>query len=817
LADDRNQEPTEGAKAPWTRRIFRGIREQGRLAVILFLVFTVLTGVVYPLLVTGVAQVAFPHEANGSMIVQNGKVVGSDLIGQPFSDPKYFWGRLSATPGFPYNASLSSGSNLGPLNPALTAAANARIEALHAVDPNNTDPIPVDLVTASGSGLDPDISLAAAQYQAARVAHFRNLTTDQVLTLVDIYTDERALGVMGERTVRVLELNLALDRITAGTQAMPSTAPEAPVESAVTTFLSMRIDDWAYLAVFFVILLVLVIPLGRWIARVIEGEPHLLSRFFDWGERSLFSWTRADRSSSMGWKTYALSFLLVNFVGFLFLFTLLLAQGFLPLNPSNAPGMTIDQAFNTAISFVSNTNWQSYGGETGASHLTQMIGLTVQNFLSAASAIAVLMAFIRGLRGRTIDKLGNFWVDLTRAVFILLVISFLMAIVLISQGTPQTLSGPVATDLVQPVVDVNNHTITQQLIPVGPIASQEAIKMLGTNGGGFFNANSAHPFENPSALTNLLQILMIAMIPAALCYTFGRMVKDSRQGWALLIAMLLILVAFLGLSIWAEMGGNPALAHLNVNQVASEIQPGGNMEGKEMRFGVVPSCLFSVVTTSVSCGAVNSMHDSYTAIGGLVPMALMQFGEVVLGGVGSGLYGMLVFVIIANFIAGLMIGRMPEYLGNKIGPWEMKLSVWIILLPIVTILAGTAIALLTDAGKAGIFNPGPHGLSEVLYAFTSASQNNGSAFAGISVNTPFYNIGLGLCMFIGRYPIAVLTLALAGAIARKKRVPVTPGTLPTHTPLFIVWLIGIIVLLGVLSFLCALALGPIAEFLLGGG
>jgi K+-transporting ATPase ATPase A chain len=441
----------------------------------------------------------------------------------------------------------------------------------------------------------------------------------------------------------------------------------------------------------------------------------------------------------------------------------------------------------------------------------------VQNFLSAATGIAVLMALIRGIRQRTTKDLGNFWKDITRATLILLPLSFILALILVSQGTVQTLDGSISADLLQPVVDSSGDLVTVQTIPVGPVASQEAIKLLGTNGGGFFNANSAHPFENPTPLSNLLETAAMLLIPVGVVFAFGEMVKDRRQSIALLIAMLVIFAAFLGLAIWAEEGGNPTLSHLGVSQIATEFQPGGNMEGKELRFGVVPSCTFAVATTATSCGAVDSMHDSYTAIGGMVPLVLMQFGEVVFGGVGSGLYGMLVFVLIAVFIAGLMIGRMPDYLGKKIGPYEMKLCTIIILLPIVVVLTGTAIAVILPEGRAGVLNPGPHGFTEILYAFTSAANNNGSAFAGLTVSTPFYNIILAIVMLLGRFPVMVLTLALAGALSEKKIAPPSPGSLPTHSPLFITWLIGVVVLLGALSYFLTLALGPIVEFLMTGG
>jgi K+-transporting ATPase ATPase A chain len=489
----------------------------------------------------------------------------------------------------------------------------------------------------------------------------------------------------------------------------------------------------------------------------------------------------------------------------------------LPLNPQGFDPVAPDLAFNTATSFVTNTNWQSYAGETTLSYFTQMVGLTVQNFLSAATGLAVLMALIRGIRQRKTKDLGNFWKDVTKATLILLPICFILALALVSQGTVQTLDGPMTVHMLQPVTDSNGIIVTEQTVPLGPVASQEAIKELGTNGGGFFNTNSAHPFENPTPITNVLEVLAILIIPVALCFTFGSMVRDRRQGIALLIAMLIIFIGFMGLAIWAEEAGNPTFDAMGVSQAATHYQPGGNMEGKEVRFGVVPSCTFAVATTATSCGAVDSMHDSYMPLGGMSPLFLIQFGEVVFGGVGSGLYGMLIFVLIAVFVAGLMIGRTPDYLGKKIGPYEMRLCTIIIIIPIVVVLVGTAIAVTLPEGRAGVLNSGPHGFTEILYAFSSAANNNGSAFAGLSTNTPFYNTILAIAMLIGRYPIMVLTLALAGALSAKIPVPPSPGTLPTYTSLFIFWLIGVIVLLGALSYFLTLALGPIVEFLMTGG
>jgi potassium-transporting ATPase potassium-binding subunit len=777
-----------------------------RPALIVFILLLLVTGIVYPFLVTGVAQVVFPHQANGSIIEQNGTVIGSELIGQPFNDSKYFWGRLSTTPGFPYNASLSSGSNLGPSNGQIRVHAEERINALKLVDPNNNQSIPSDLVTSSASGLDPHISVASAHYQASRIAHERNRPLDEINTLIDTYTEDRNLGFIGEKTVNVLKLNLALD------------AGERPVNSSINAnqdnprFLGLTGYDWLFLAFFFALFFLLVGPVGRLLYSAFTDERHIFSGFSD--RYGALVMKRSKSESEMDWKEYVIAVLIFGFIGFLFLFSWLILQGYTPLNPEQLPSLSIDLAFNTAVSFVTNTNWQAYAGEVTMSPLTQMIGMTVQNFLSAAVGIAVLMVLIRGISRRSTKKLGNFWKDVTKATLILLPICFVLALIYVSQGVPQTLNTSVEVHLLQPTVDAIGNSISTQKIPIGPVASQMAIKHLGTNGGGFFNANSAHPFENPNGITCLITILAFLIIPGGLCYTFGKMVKDRRQGIALLLAMSLIFIVCLGIVISAEEAGNPQLNHLQVNQLATEDMPGGNMEGKELRFGCIPSCLHAVGTTATSCGSVNSMHDSYTPLGGMSLLLLMQFGEVVFGGVGSGLYGMLVFVIIANFIAGLMIGRMPEYLGKKIDARIMRLSTIIIIIPIVTILAGISLAVLTPEGRSSVLNLGPHGFSEILYAFTSAAQNNGSAFAGLMANTMFYNVALGIAMLIGRYLIIILTLALAGAMIEKKINPPSSGTLPTHTVLFIVWLIAVIVLVGALSFISALALGPLVEHLL---
>lgn len=548
-------------------------------------------------------------------------------------------------------------------------------------------------------------------------------------------------------------------------------------------------------------------PLGAYMAKVYQSERVFLDPVLGPVERFLYRISGIDPRSEMTWKTYAVAMLVFNILGIIAVYMLQRLQGFLPLNPQGFGAVSPDSAWNTAVSFASNTNWQGYGGETAMSYLTQMFGMTVQNFVSAATGMAVLIALIRGIVRHTTKELGNFWVDMTRSVlYILLPLSLVLALALVSQGVVQTFSEYKSVTSLQ-----SGET---QLIAVGPAASQVAIKQLGTNGGGFFNVNSAHPLENPTPFSNFLEMLSILLIPAALCYTYGKMVGDTRQGWALLAVMTIVLVALLSVAIWAEQGGNPMLAKLSIDQTQSAINPGGNMEGKEVRFGIVNSALWATATTAASNGSVNSMHDSFMPLGGLVPMWMMQLGEIIYGGVGSGLYGMLAFVIIAVFVSGLMVGRTPEYLGKKIEAYEMKMASIIILIPVMVVLLGTAMTLMTEAGRATIFNPSAHGFSEVLYAFSSAGNNNGSAFAGLGANMPFYNIALGIAMFIARYWLAIPILAIAGSLANKKKVPASAGTLPTHTPLFIAWVIGVIIIVGALSFLPALALGPIVEHLM---
>jgi len=597
----------------------------------------------------------------------------------------------------------------------------------------------------------------------------------------------------------------------------------------------MTQNGFVQIGLYFVALLALVKPLGWYMARVYEGQPCGLDRVIGPLERLIYCLGGVRHTEEMDWKTYGMAMLLFNAMGLVALYALQRFQGFLPLNPAGLGAVTTDLAFNTAVSFATNTNWQAYGGETTLSYLTQMLGLTVQNFVSAATGMAILVALIRGLARRSATTIGNFWTDLVRStLYILLPLALLLSLLLVSQGVVQTFvpyqttrmlqpasyAKPVTDAKGQPVLDEQGQpktepeTATEQVLAVGPAASQIAIKQLGTNGGGFFNVNSAHPLENPTPWSNFLQVLAILLIPAALCYTFGMMVGDTRQGWAILAAMTMLLLFFIPLGLWAEQGGNPSFTTLGIDQASSAEQSGGNMEGKEIRFGIANSVLWSAATTAASNGSVNSMHDSYTPLGGLVPLFLMQFGEVVFGGVGSGLYGMIAFAIIAVFVAGLMVGRTPEYLGKKIEPYEMKMASLLILIMPMVVLGFTAIASVTGVGTSSILNPGPHGFSEMLYAFSSMGNNNGSAFGGLSVNTPFYNVTGGLAMLISRFWLAIATLALAGALARKKLVPAGPGTLPTHSPLFIMLLISVVLLVGALTFVPALALGPIIEHIL---
>ncbi|SOE66352.1 K+-transporting ATPase, KdpA [Burkholderia sp. YR290] len=596
----------------------------------------------------------------------------------------------------------------------------------------------------------------------------------------------------------------------------------------------MNLNNVLQPALFIVVLLAAAVPVSRYLTRVMDGT----SRAVKLGgpiERLLYRLAGVDPEQEMSWKHYAIATLAFNLLGVAFLYVLLRVQGLLPGNPQQFSAMTVDGAFNTAISFVTNTNWQDYSGEQTLSYLTQMLGLTVQNFLSAATGIVVVIALIRGFARHTAKTIGNFWVDITRVtLYVLLPMSAIIAALLMSQGVIQnfksyedvptlqttTYSAPKTDAQGNPVKDAKGNPVMvdtpvkTQTIAMGPVATQEAIKMLGTNGGGFFNGNSAHPYENPTPFSNFVQIFSILIIPAALCLVFGRMIGDRRQGVAVLAVMTIAFAVCIAGEIGAEQGGNPLFTSLHVDQSATALQPGGNMEGKETRFGIAQSGIFTVATTAASCGAVVNTHDSLTPLGGLVPMLLMQLGEVIFGGVGSGLYGMLVFALLAVFVAGLMIGRTPEYVGKKIEAYEMKMVSIVVLLTPLLVLVATSIAVLTDAGKAGIMNPGAHGFSEILYAFSSAANNNGSAFAGLTVSTPFYNWLTAVAMWFGRFGTIVPVLAIAGSLAAKKRIAVTGGTLPTHGPLFVVLLLGTVLLVGALTYVPALALGPGVEHLM---
>src|ERR1700735_4666873 len=563
------------------------------------------------------------------------------------------------------------------------------------------------------------------------------------------------------------------------------------------------------LAVYFILVTAISVPLGLYMARVFSNERTVLDPVLSPIERLIYKICGITPEVGRGWGGYAISMLAFSLISMIFLYSLQRLQYYLPLNPQGLAGVPPGLAFNPAASFTTTTNWQASSGEQTLSYLTQMVGLTSHNFLSAAAGIAMAAAVIRGFARRSAKTIGNFWVDLTRTtLWVLLPLSLIFALFLVWQGVPDNFS---------PYVSATTLEGAPQTIAEGPVASQEIIKELGTNGGGFMNANSAHPYENPTPLTNLLEMLAIFSIGAGLTHTFGKMVGDRKQGWALFAVMAILFLAGAAPAIWAEQHGNPQFARMGIDQHASTTQSGGNMEGKETRFGIVESAMWATVTTDTSCGAVNSMHDSFTPLGGLVPMVNMQLGEVIFGGVGSGLYGIIVMAVLAVFIAGLMVGRTPEYLGKKIEAREMKLASIFILTTPTLVLIGIAVAVMTTGGKAGVFNPGAHGFSEVLYAFTSAGNTNGSAFAGLSANTPFYNVSLAIVMWLGRFWPIVATLAIAGSLASKKRVPVTEGTMPTYGALFISLLIGTIVLIGVLNYVPALALGPVVEhFMLAG-
>jgi potassium-transporting ATPase potassium-binding subunit len=597
----------------------------------------------------------------------------------------------------------------------------------------------------------------------------------------------------------------------------------------------MTANDFIQIGIYLVVLLLLVKPMGRYMRHVYDDQPNRITKIGSGVERLIYRLCGVHADEDMGWKRYAIAMLLFNVCGMLAVYAFQRMQQWLPFNPQHFPALSPDLSINTAVSFITNTNWQAYSGESTMSYLTQMAALAVQNFMSAATGIAVLIAVVRGFARKTAKGIGNFWVDLTRTtLYVLMPISFVLALLLVSQGVIQNLKPYVDVPVVQtttyanpvtdaagnPVKDASGNPVTKpaqlttETLPMGPAASQIAIKMLGTNGGGFFGANSAHPYENPTPFSNFLEMLAIFLIPGGLCITFGEMVGDRRQGWAILATMLVIFIPLtLGVTA-AEQAGNPILHGLSIDQHASALQSGGNMEGKETRFGIAASSLFTAITTAASCGAVNNMHDSLTPLGGLVPMWLMQLGEVIFGGVGSGLYGMLAFAVVAVFIAGLMVGRTPEYLGKKIEAYEMKMASLAVLIPCALVVICTAIAVMTPAATATTGNPGAHGFSEILYTVTSATNNNGSAFGGLSANIPFWNVMLSVCMFWARYTLAIAMLAMAGSLAAKKHVPESAGTLPTHTPLFVTLLASVVIIVGALTFLPALALGPIAEYLM---
>ncbi|TCI07469.1 potassium-transporting ATPase subunit KdpA [Dyella soli] len=597
----------------------------------------------------------------------------------------------------------------------------------------------------------------------------------------------------------------------------------------------MTANDFIQIGIYLVVMLLLIKPLGRYMTHVYADEPNRITRLGGGVEKFIYRACCIKSDEDMGWRRYAITLLVFNLCGVLAVYIFQRTQQWLPLNPQHFPALSPDLSMNTAISFVTTTNWQAYSGESTMSYLTQMAALAVQNFLSASTSIAVLIAVVRGFARKSTKGIGNFWVDLTRTtLYVLLPISFVLAMLLVSQGVIQNFKPYVEVPVVQtssyaqPVTDAAGNPVkdaggnaetrttplTTQTLPMGPAASQIAIKMLGTNGGGFFGANSAHPYENPTPLSNFLEMLAILMIPAGLCITFGDMVGNRRQGWAILATMLVIFIPLTVVVTGAEQAGNPMLHSLSIDQHASGLQSGGNMEGKEARFGIAASSLFTALSTATSCGAVNNQLDSLTPLGGLVPMWLIQLGEVIFGGVGSGLYGMLAFAVVAVFIAGLMVGRTPEYLGKKIEAYEMKMASLAVLIPSALAVVCTAIAVMTPAATATVGNPGAHGFSEILYTVSSATNNNGSALGGLSANTPFWNVMLSVCMTLARYALAITMLALAGSVAAKNRVPASAGTLPTHTPLFVILLTAVIVIVGALTFLPAMALGPIAEYLM---
>jgi len=766
-------------------------------AIMATLVMALITGVVYPLFVTGISQAVFPHQANGSPIVHDGKTVGSELIGQNFTQDRYFHGRPSAA-GSGYDAMSSGGSNLGPSNPKLYDRVwESANESRQKGDANNDGSVPVDAVTASGSGLDPDITLANALDQVPRVAKARNMTEDEVRGLVSTHIKERDLGVLGEPRVNVLELNLALD--------------DGQKASGASTSSFGRGDSQMYGAIQAVLVFAVVVIasylVALYIYRTLKGDWPKKSMNLKRAGRLFYRLLHIDPKENMDWKTYTFSMLVFSIVSFLFTYIILRGQGALPLNPQGLPSVGPDVALITAVSFGTNTNWQVYYGEQTMSYLSQMLALTFQNFMSAAVGMAVALALMRGITNKKKGKgLGNFWVDITRlTVYVLIPISIIFAIFFVSQGVPQTFNGPIHATTLEGA---------QQTIPLGPVASQESIKMLGTNGGGFFNANSAHPYENPNPLTNAAQIFLLLLLPMALLILFGKMARNLKQGWVLFVVVLVFLVAAICVTTYEEQLGNHSLYALGVDQSPSSLQSGGNMEGKEVRFGIYGSTLFAVPTTAVSCGAVNSMHDSYTPLGGMIPLILILLGEVVPGGAGAGFYSLFMYILITIFIAGLMVGRSPSCLGKKISSFDMKMTVLVLISVETTILVFSAVAIVTTNGTSGILNSGPHGLSEVLYAYGSGVGNNGSAFAGLTATNPWYIITMAIAMFIGRFFIIIPMLAIAGSFAEKAVYPPTSGTLPTDNATFGTFLTAIIVIVAGLSFLPILVLGPILEHLM---
>jgi potassium-transporting ATPase potassium-binding subunit len=769
-------------------------------AILFTVIFAVITGLFYPAFITGVAQVVFPHQANGSIIVHNETILGSELIGQNFTQDKYFHGRPSAA-GAGYDAMLSGGSNLGPSNPLLRQRIKTDINESHLSGEINKDgTVPIDAVTTSGSGLDPHITLANALDQVPRVAKARNISEETLRGLVAQYVEGRDLGVFGEPRINVLKLNLALD-----TEITSSSISVNTFDHGNPQFFGI-----IQAVVIFVLLVIAAYFLGTYLFNIVTGRSTKLTKKFERVESWFYRILHIDSKDDMNWKTYTFCVLTFSFISFIFTYAILRVQGCLPLNPQGLTNVQPDVAFDTAMSFGTNTNWQVYSGEQTMSYMSQMLALTFQNFMSAAVGIAVALALIRSITKRKKGKgLGNFWVDMTKIVlYVLIPISIVAALFFVSQGVPQTFTGPIHATTLEGA---------QQIIPVGPVASQEAIKEFGTNGGGFFNANSAHPFENPTPLSNVAQIFLLLLLPLSILVMFGRMARQLKQGLVLFIVVLIFLIAAITVTTYEEQIGNRSLNTLGVDQSPSGLQAGGNMEGKEVRFGIYGSTTFAIATTSTACGAVNSMHDSYTPLGGMIPLVLILLGEVVPGGVGAGFFCLFMYILITIFIAGLMVGRIPNYLGKKIESFDMKMTVLILISIETTILVFAALSVVTPAGLSSITNLGPHGLSQILYAFGSGVGNNGSAFAGLNAASFWYIIMMTLAMFIGRFFIIVPMLAIAGSFAEKYIYPPTAGTLPTDNATFGAFLIGVIIIVAGLSFLPILVLGPILEHLLLSG